>query len=243
MSWTAAKDALRSSFLHPRHLAQRELRRLVSAEAPRLRGSLLDVGCGQKPYIDAFSEAVPYIGMDVPSTMHGLSHVDVVGRAIALPFRDACFDSILCTEVLEHIPQPMTALLEMARVARPGAFLLLTVPLSEQLHEEPLDFYRFTKHGLLYILRNTPWRVVTLSDRGGTWLELGHRLSSFLYSSIGARRDSSGQLQPRLVFGPLVAVLCAAVQLAASVLDQVWHSPLSTLGYCLVAQKPKGGPE
>lgn len=236
MAWNELKEAFRYSFFHPRYLANRELRRIVS-EASILHGNLLDVGCGRKPYAHLFPNVNRYIGLDVPSTMHSLSHVDVIGTVLALPFQKGCLDSILCTEVLEHTPAPLMALGEMWRVTEPGGVLLLTVPLSEQLHEEPYDYYRFTKYGLNYLLRKSGWKILRIYERGGTWLELGYRLSSFLYSSIGAKRNEDGGLEPRLFLGPLTIIICAGVQLVASALDVVWRSRLSTVGYGAIAQK------
>src|SRR2546421_5389183 len=152
MLWLKLKKKLTRSFLHPRHLAQEELWRFVAAEGPHLRGKLLDIGCGKKPYAPLFSGVDMYIGIDVPSTMHGLSAVDAISTAISLPFQDESFDSLVCTEVLEHTPDPLVALGEMWRVSKEGATLLITVPLSEHLHEEPYDFYRFTNYGLEYLL-------------------------------------------------------------------------------------------
>lgn len=237
MIWVNLKRRLASSYFHPRHLAQYELRRCIAHEANALHGKLLDVGCGKKPYAELI-QVDAYVGLDVPTSMHGVQQVDVFGTALGLPFKDEVFDSVLCTEVLEHLPEPVVALQEMRRVTRPGGVLLLTVPLSEQLHEEPFDFYRFTRYGLIYLLEKTGWRVQRIYERGGVWLELGYRLSSALYAAVGAKRTPSGTLQPRLILGPLVVVICMIIQMIASAADHLWRSSLSTIGYCVVAEKP-----
>lgn len=237
MIWLKLKKRFAGSYIHPRYLAQRELRRILEVEGPKLYGRLLDVGCGQKPYAEIIRNVDAYVGLDVPTTMHGVSKIDVVGTALALPFQDSTFDNVLCTEVLEHISDPLAVLREMRRVTKPGGTLLLTVPLSEQLHEEPYDFYRFTKYALDYLLGRAGWHIQRVYERGGTWLELGYRLSSFLYSAAGATRQPSGALQPRLVTGPLIIAICVLVQWMASVLDNIWSSPLSTIGYAVVAER------
>jgi SAM-dependent methyltransferase len=237
MLWFKLKKRLGRSFLHPRHIAQEELRQFVLAEGPGLRGRLLDIGCGKKPYAEYFTAVEAHVGVDVPSTMHGLESVEAVATALALPFQDSSFDSVVCTEVLEHTPDPLAALREMWRVSTADATLLVTVPLSEQLHEEPFDFYRFTKYGLEHLLRISGWRIVRCSARGGAWLELGYRLSSLLYSVVGAHRDAVGGMKPRLLLGPPVVVLCAAIQVLAALLDQLWSAPVSTIGYSVVATK------
>jgi SAM-dependent methyltransferase len=232
------KTRLRNSLVHPRGLAHRELQRIVATVGPRLRGRLLDVGCGSKPYTEVLTAVESYVGLDTAATMHGLERVDVVGTAFALPFRGCRFDSVLCTEVLEHTPEPLAVLQEIWRVTKPGGLLLLTVPMSEQLHEEPADFYRFTHYGARYLLIKAGFQVREVYERGGPWLELGYRTSSLLYSTLGARRDDAGRLHARPLVGPLVVAVCLIVQAVALAVDRLWKPPLSTIGYALLAERP-----
>lgn len=233
----AIKKYLRSTWLHPRHLAQREIAKFVREEGPSLTGRLLDVGCGKKQYVQYVPNVKAYVAVDVPSAMYGGNHADVMASILALPFERDSFDSILCTEVLEHTPDPSLGLKELARVAKPGAKLLLTVPLSEQLHEEPNDHCRFTRHWLRYLLERNGWQIEKIRERGGAWLELTYRFSSLLYSSSGAKIDSAGNLKPRPFLGPPVVLLCAIVQLTGYLLNKAWPCPLSTIGYVVVAMR------
>ncbi len=237
LAWSNIKLTFGDTYLHPRYIAKREIARFVRAEGPRLFGRLLDVGCGKKPYGPCLPNIEKHWGADMPSTIHGVEHSDVMASALALPFANGTFDSILCTEVLEHTPNPLAGLQEMARVAKPGAMLLLTVPLSEQLHEKPYDYCRFTCYWLEQLLEGTGWEILTLQPRGGTWLEIGYRLSTFLYTSLGATADCHGSLTPRPVASFIVVPACAAVQLVSSLLDAVWPSSVSTMGYGALARK------
>ena len=107
------KETFRYSIIHPRYLAEQELLKIVSIETNNFQGNLLDVGCGKKPYVNLFSNVIEYIGLDLPSTMHGHSLVDVFATSLSLPIKDQCIDSVLCTEVLEHTPDPLRALQEI----------------------------------------------------------------------------------------------------------------------------------
>lgn len=228
------KNTFRNTWFHPRYIALREIRKFIASEGPRLTGRILDVGCGKKPYVQHLTNIRSYIGMDVPSTIHGHNIANVEASVLALPFGDATFDGILCTEVLEHTPDPNLALSELGRIARPGAMLLLTVPLSEQLHEEPNDYCRITCYWLRFMLAKNGWSIERLETRGGAWLELAYRFSSVLYAALGARIDDSGNLKPRLV-APLVLLCCALIQLAGNAADKLWSCPRSTIGYAVVA--------
>ncbi len=235
--WTTIKSVFGESYLHPRHIAQREIARFVRSEGTKLNGLLLDVGCGRKPYGKWLPNIDRHLGVDMPSTMHGPEHADVWASALALPFADATFDSVLCTEVLEHTPDPAVGLREMARVSKVGTLLLLTVPFSEQLHEKPYDFCRFTSYWLEHLLKITGWEILQLRPRGGAWLELGFRVSSFLYTSFGATSDEHGKLSPRSIASFLVIPACAAVQIFSSIMDKLLPSSISTMGYGVLARR------
>ena len=72
-----------------------------------------------------------------------------------IPFSDGEFDYVFSTEVMEHVPEPKEFLNEIYRVLKPGGILIMTVPFMQPLHEEPYDFYRYTKYGLKHLLDNT----------------------------------------------------------------------------------------
>ena len=128
-------------------LARRRLDRAVIAHAGALRGELLDIGCGVKPYRERFTQVTRYVGLDLPTQ----KRADVHGDACRLPFAPGSFDAVLCNQVLEHVPTPQHIFAEAARVLRPGGVLLLTTPMTWGLHLEPHDYFRYTPHGLRYL--------------------------------------------------------------------------------------------
>jgi SAM-dependent methyltransferase len=113
--------------------------------AARLRPAMivLDVGCGEQPLRTRVEEAGGcYSGADVAQNTRAT--VDYLCPITALPIASDSVDLILCTEVLEHVPETQPALRELARVLRPGGVIILTTPLLYPLHEEPHDFVRLT---------------------------------------------------------------------------------------------------
>lgn len=148
---------------------------------PKLRswqGRVLDVGAGEAPWRDLMPSA-EYVGVDVDSAGDfGMSQHSYVtyydGRA--LPFADGNFDHVLCVEVLEHVPDPVSFLLDLKRVLRSGGSLVLTVPWSARLHHLPHDYTRFTRYWLSDMLRSIGFTNVTIEERGNDIAAIANKL-------------------------------------------------------------------
>src|SRR5215831_10665922 len=110
------------------------LDRFIAAHASTRR--TLDIGAQNGPYAAQFPKR---IALDIKQ---GLG-VRIIGDAQALGIRDASFDVVLCTEVLEHLPEPQRAIDEMYRVLAPGGQLLLTTRFLFPIHDAPHDYFRF----------------------------------------------------------------------------------------------------
>lgn len=122
--------------------------------AQQCNGTVLDIGCGRQN-IRANLQHTHYIGLDnyhTATEWYG-TKPDVFARGEALPVADACINHVLLLDVLEHIPDPEAALLEVCRVLKPGGTAFLQVPFLYPLHDRPLDFQRWTEYGLLRLLQ------------------------------------------------------------------------------------------
>jgi len=125
------------------------------------KGNLLDVGCGDKRYKNIFLPYLErYIGIDIPSKIKRetellrKSNIDIYATGLKLPFKSQSFDTIVSFQVLEHVPEPNEFIKEISRVIKETGYLIITAPQSYQLHEEPYDYYRYTKYGLKYLVEN-----------------------------------------------------------------------------------------
>lgn len=156
---------LDAAFLHYHYL----WRNLEAAckEARQATGNaqatLLDIGCGNKPYADFFPEW-RHVGIN-PSAKDAAP--DVIGDAMRLPLVSGFADVVLCTQVLEHVPRPWELMSECFRVMKPGGYLVLSAPFYWPLHEEPYDFFRYTKYGLKALAEGAGLEVVSLKADGG----------------------------------------------------------------------------
>ena len=130
----------------------------------------LDIGAQNGPYAVHFPRR---IALDIK---RGIG-VQIIGDAQSLGIADASFEVVLCTEVLEHLPEPQRAIDEIFRVLVPGGQLLLTTRFLFPIHDAPHDYFRFTKYGLRHLLRR--FDIVELqeeTDAVGTLAVLLQRL-------------------------------------------------------------------
>jgi SAM-dependent methyltransferase len=140
--------------------------RLVRTHA---RGRLLDLGCGHVPLYGFYKDLISNVTCaDWPNSCHQNSFLDLaLDISRDLPFQDESFDTVIRTDVLEHLPEPQNAIYNIARVLAPNGKLILGVPFQYQLHEEPLDFYRYTEFALRRFASLAGLDVIDLSRFGG----------------------------------------------------------------------------
>lgn len=135
----------------------RKTRRSLSAKLTRVTldafiqahastGLTLDIGAQIGPYATLFPHRV---ALDIQPRRG----IQVVSDAQQLGIASEAFDVVLCTEVLEHLPEPQKAINEMWRVLKPGGTLLLTTRFLFPIHDAPHDYFRFTKYGLRHLLK------------------------------------------------------------------------------------------
>ncbi len=139
-----------------------------------VKGVTLDVGCGRKPYEKTFfAGAEKYVGLDY---LTDRSTPDVIGSATNIPLGDAGFDTVVSTEVLEHVPDPLKALREMHRVLKPGGYLILSTPMYWPRHEVPYDYFRYPYDGLLHLVKESGFELAQLFNRGRSYAFIGQAI-------------------------------------------------------------------
>lgn len=193
-------------------------------------GRLIDIGCGEKPYADMIKPYITeHIGIDHQDTLHDKSNIDRFGTAYDIPAEDGEFDSALCTAVLEHLEEPDKAIAECNRVLKPGGVAIYTVPFIWHLHEEPRDFYRFTKYGLKYLFEKNGFEIVELKPLSGFWVTFGQLFVYYL-----CRFRSRGKINPLWWLIPPIGVV---IQGNAYMLDHLDKAEQWTWMYIAIARK------
>ena len=126
--------------------------------------NFLDLGCGTRPYRKYYdSKFEKVIAGDFEKR---IEDVDLILDAQDLPFEPNNFDTILFTEVLEHIPDPTKAISEISRCLKTNGELILTFPFHHPMHEVPYDFTRWTEFGIKKILNDHNLKIVKMMRRG-----------------------------------------------------------------------------
>lgn len=224
--------------------------------APYASGKLVDVGCGEKPYESIFAPYVTqYVGVeyenpDVPSGQGVRHKADVLYSGDRLPFSDGEFDTVLCNQVAEHVPDPVVLFRELTRVLKPVGRLITTVPFSYRVHFEPTDYHRFTHYALTRYAEMNGLDVDVLSARGGFWMLMGQKLMSHLalrYARLRGELQAAGsqgyepveEKRPRYWTLPVVAPAIVAIAAGTRLLEKIDPDEGDTLGYLLIATKRK----
>lgn len=155
-------------FLHY-YFLNKDIKDFVSKYS-KTDGFTLDAGCGESPYKELFCY---YMGIDI-----------AFGDDLrCIERKDNTFDNIFCSQVLEHVDDYDKAISEMHRVLKHNGILIITVPFAWQLHGEPNDYRRFSKHGIKQMLKG--FTVIETKANGGKWACVGQLLiNSMLTSNI-----------------------------------------------------------
>ncbi len=252
--WKARLNAWRKRTpLNPYWIDRVHLRRAAESLAPRARGVLLDVGGGERPYGELFAPHVDrYLGLEYPPMCDNLvpeiwkvlprvrSIVDVWGDGNRLPFASSSIDSVLLSEVIEHVPEPALMLDEVQRVLRPGGRALLTVPFMAPLHQLPYDYFRYTDEGLRSMFERAGLEVESIEPRGNSAAATGSLLTQYILRAFGARSlNCDGSVTMSRWRAPLVLPVIALVQGLFAFLSRFTDDRSLCMGWTAVARKPE----
>jgi SAM-dependent methyltransferase len=242
-------DALKKRLFHNRLYAFNAFDRdgWVATQANRLPAGvkILDVGAGSCPYRHLFSHC-QYQTQDVGLLENGqLRHggygkIDYLGDAARIPAVDGCFDAVLCTEMLEHHPEPIRVVHELARILRPGGVLILTAPLGSGIHQEPYHFYGgYTPYWYQRFLTDAGFGDIEVVANGGFYRHYAQESLRFLAMTRplahGMPRWLSLMSAP--IWLTLVPVMGGVFPLMCMYLDRFDIERRFTVGYHVTATR------
>lgn len=220
-------------FRHPNESAKNRLvyrafeTTLRDAAATYARGRMIDVGGGRRPWQPVFAPYVSeHVCVDhVQRADAGGPIVDVVATAYDIPLPDAGAQTVLLTEVLEHLERPADGVAECFRLLEPGGHVIATTPLFWPVHDAR-DFYRYTPQGLRYLFETAGFDVVELQPLGGLWSTVAIEMS---YGLQRYRRPWSA-----------IAVdgVCVSLQWVATRVERLDNQPKFSWNHLIVGRRP-----
>lgn len=126
-------------------------------------GRTLDLGAGSAKYREIIKEKTSdYVTFDMAPG----PNIDVVGDALNLPFEDRSFETIVSTQVLEHVEKPWLVVKEIHRVLKPGGICFLTAPFMEPYHPYPGDYFRYSVDGIKSLFQNEGFQIIESGSYG-----------------------------------------------------------------------------
>ena len=193
----------------------------LSQILPSCRGLILDVGCGSQPFRFLVSTDATYRALDYSGarTNFGYSMPDTTYyEGNRWPLDQAIADVVLCTETLEHVPEPAAFLSEAFRCLKPGGMILLTVPFAARWHFIPHDYWRFTPSALQRLLSAAGFTDIVVYARGNALTVACYKVMALLLPLLFAPRESLGsRLRSRcagLLVLPVVILLASIANLS-----------------------------
>jgi SAM-dependent methyltransferase len=221
--------------LHPQWLA-RPRRAVLEWLANRGPVDALDVGCADRWLGARLAPGSTYVGLDSIATgvTRYKARPEVFGDGHALPFRNGAFDAVFLLEVLEHVDHPLVVLSEARRVLRSGGCVVVSVPFLYPIHDAPVDYRRFTLHGLEKSLEATGFTIEQCKGTSAS-LEAAALLQSIALAAAALSAWRRGGLTRLLV--PCLLAAIPVVNLAGTTLARLapdW-SGMST-GYVAIGR-------
>lgn len=154
------------------------------------KGKVIDLGCGSAPYKkEILNKATEYIGVDWTHSLHNQRNVDILADLNQrLPFNNNYADTVVSFQVMEHLQEPDFFLSECYRILKPGGRFFLTVPFMWYIHEAPNDYFRYTRHGLEYLLKKNNFNEILITENTGFWqmwvLKFNYHTAQFTWGAL-----------------------------------------------------------
>jgi len=189
--------------VNPFYFARKGLYDSIFSLSGELRGSVLDVGCGSKPYQDLLP-ASEYVGLELDTPWNrDHKRADVFYDGTTFPFEAERFDSVVCHQVLEHVFNPDQFVREIHRVLKPDGRILLTVPFAWDEHEQPWDYARYSSFGLRALLEERGFEILVQRKTMADVRVLFQLAAAYLYKVTTTRSGYLNLLLTLVLIAPL----------------------------------------
>ncbi len=137
------------------------------------RGKTIDVGSGHAKYKNLIKDyCEEYISVDNLSSEYQFDNSknfkpDIISDVLKMPFNDGEFNTVICTEVVEHTENPFLLFKEMSRILKQSGYLILSSGWAAPYHKEPKDYWRFSKDAYRILCTESGFELVEVHKKGG----------------------------------------------------------------------------
>lgn len=202
----------------------------------KFSGSLLDFGCGEKPYKGLFTKTSSYKGIDFRNYSKNpcykgekpdLYFNNDYFERLTLPFPNNSFDNVVSFQVLQHHKNPQKMIDEMFRIVKNNGLILLSFTLLVGLHEVPNDYFRFTEFGLFELLKKYKHEVLEIKRQGSIFSTISYLLNDYLANL--ANKDKTNYFLSGLIYPPFLLFSYFSL-----LLDKIFPSDKIFLNYLVL---------
>lgn len=205
---------------------------------------VLDVGAGTCPYRHLFAHCnymthdFSQLSQDQNRGQLSYGPIDYVSDILAIPVPDASIDVIICTEVLEHVPEPIKVMQEFARMLRTGGKLILTAPLGSGLHQEPYHYYGgYTPHFFTKFLAEAGFKDISVEANGGFFKFYGQESRRFSFKLLSCKTNDIKSLMLLPVWLITLPWFQFVLPILCYFLDNFDQQKDFTIGYFVAAER------
>lgn len=227
--WDKLTDKFGRTIFHPQYfLKNYEYQAVHEIKKYTKHGTLIDIGCGRQPYKKAILPYVKkYIGVDHPQVSKKYEtedRPDILADALDIPLPNNYSDITAMISVLEHLPEPELAIKEAYRITKKGGVFVTITIQNYRLHDEPYDFFRYTKYGLKKIISSSGFKIVKVTPLGNYPILASQYLNAFMLYTV------KGMFKSNLFVKSIAAILLPFIILI-SIVSNVIALFITKFGY------------
>ena len=174
----------------------------------------VDIGCGLRPYEKYFPKGC-YVGVDVETSgaKNLMKSPDFYYDGINLPFDSVSVDGVICTQVLEHVPNARLIIMEISRIIKSNGELILTIPFVWEEHEIPFDFSRFSSYGITELLNSNEFEIQQIVKDTGSIESIAILLNVYIVNNLIPKIPGIGFI--------INILFCFPIQIIATLLQRI----------------------
>jgi ubiquinone/menaquinone biosynthesis C-methylase UbiE len=168
-----------------------QTREVVAYAQKYISGETVDLGAGYAKYRETIKKkATKYVAFDMAPG----KNIDVVGDVLNLPFEAQTFDTVISTQVLEHVEKPWVMVGQIRRVLRDNGICILMAPFLTPFHACPNDYFRYTMEGMKSLFRNEGFEIIECFSYGGPFIVFSEFIRLSWFSPLEKRKRGSWKI-------------------------------------------------